>query len=223
MMSRLSCGRQHVVGEHGHLLRTGEQSLEDVLAARLADVGGVLATRQGAAGAGEVVAGGAVLAEQCSAAGELAAGGPAGVVVGLRRGGRAGCEGGDVGGELVDLLLGVDPRLLGGLHPGGGQRHPTGADLEVDGGGADPGQRGTVLAALLRGDALGAQAVARGAPDLVEGTALGGRVSVALLGPGGVGRRESGVRPPGHEQPQQEHHRSGEPSASPPGDDTGHP
>ena len=95
------------------------------------------------------------------------------VVVRLVRDRRAGAERGDVRREGADLLRGVDDLLALGLDARAGHRHPAGADLEVDRGGADAGQRRAVLRAALGDDALAVLAVAGGAADEEQRAALG--------------------------------------------------
>ncbi len=70
--------------------------------------------------------------------------------------------------EQADLLVGVDGRLADGLLARLGHRHPAGADLEVDRGGADVGQGGAVLGAVVGEDALAVLAVAERAADEEE-------------------------------------------------------
>ena len=149
----LLLGRQVAVGEDRHVLRAGEHGLVDVLGGSTPrERRGVPAARQRAAGAGEVVAGRAVGAEELAAADDG--------LVALRVGSRcctrlvgdrrAGAERGDVRRQRGDLLLGVDGLLARGLGAGLGQRHPAGADLEVDGGGTDADQRRAVAGCRRR-------------------------------------------------------------------------
>ena len=85
------------------------------------------------------------------------------------------------------LLRHLGARLLGG--------HTAGADLEVDGGGADAHQARAVSGALTAGS------VAAGAADgvellaLLDGEGLGGFIGLRL-----VRGRERGVQPPGGRQ-----------------------
>ena len=108
---------------------------------------------------------------------------------------RTGAERGDVRRELVDLGLRVDDLLLRDLRAGLLGRHTAGADLEVDGRGADAHQARTV------GGALTAGAVAAGAADgvellaLLDGEGLGGVIGLRL-----ARGRERGVQPPGGRQ-----------------------
>ena len=104
----------------------------------------------------------AVDAEQLGAVGDIALAGQ--VLVG--RDGGAGAERRDVRRESRDLLIGELDGLLLGLRTGGGRRHATGSDLEVDGCGADAVQ------ARAGVGALGAEAVAAGAVGLEELLAL---------------------------------------------------
>src|SRR6185437_13280423 len=59
-----------------------------------------------------------------------------------------GCERRDVGRDLVDLGLRVLRWVALGLRTRLGERHPAGAELEVDGGRAHPDQAGGLVAAL---------------------------------------------------------------------------
>ena len=68
-----------------------------------------------------------------------------------------------------------------------GHGHPAGADLEVDGGGADAHERGAQLA-LVAADPLAVLAVAERAADQEELTALLDQLLVALAGLLGGGR-----------------------------------
>ena len=103
MMSRLLSGVMLASLKTGMLLRAGDHRLVDVLAGRRRCRAGRTCPGQGAAGAGEVVAHGAVDAEQLAALGGVA----------LWPGRRAsssgmagpGAERGDVGGERGDLLV----------------------------------------------------------------------------------------------------------------------
>ena len=139
-MSCLSSGVQRLVGEDRHVLRAGLHGLVDVLRARRPQGGAYLPFGQRAALAGEVVALGAVGAEELATLATVV-GAVARVVLLLGRDGRAGAERGDVRRELVDLRLRVRRRLLRDLGARLLGRHPAGADLEVDRGGADADQR----------------------------------------------------------------------------------
>ncbi len=172
-------------------------------------VGCVATSRHRAALAVEVVAGGAVGQEDLATAADrgllLVRARALGQVVlrGVRDGG-AGAEGGDEGGHRVDLVLGVRRRLAGGLLAGLGQRHPSGADLEVDRGGADTGQRGTVLGPVLGEHALTVRAVAERAAHEEELATL---LDLRRVGRGGLGRGrgEGGVQAAGHHQAEEHH------------------
>ncbi len=131
-----------------------------------------------------------------------------GVLV-LRRDRRAGAQRGDVRRERLDLVVGVELVLDRGLLAGLGHRHAAGADLEVDGGGADTHERRAELAGLA-GHALAVGAVAEGAAHEEELTALRdlGLVGGALLL--GVGRSEGGVQGAGEEQPEEHHQEPGD-------------
>jgi hypothetical protein len=91
-------------------------------------------------------------AEDLSTADDALVAGLADVVLGLRGTSGPGPRDATVRPELADLLGGVEDLLARGLDPGLGHRHPAGADLEVDGSGADPDQRRAELLAALGGD-----------------------------------------------------------------------
>ena len=116
----------------------------------------------------------------------------------------AGCQRGDVGGERGDLLVGELHGLLLGLRAGGGRRHAAGADLEVDGGGADAVQ---VRAGV---GALGGEAVAAGAVGLEELLALVDQLSDLGRGLGGGAGGEEGVAAAGGEQADEQEQRRGD-------------
>src|SRR6476620_3223751 len=171
----LALGADVGVVEDRHGLRAGHHRLVDVLALDVAQRRGVLPTGQRAAGAGEVVAHGAVDAEQLTAPGDV------GVRARGRRpvrdGGSRG-QGGHVGGHRSDLLVGeLDVLLAGRLHAGHRQRHTAGAHLEVDRRRSDAGEAGAA------GGALGAETVTGGAVGLEELLAL-----LDLVGADGGGR-----------------------------------
>src|SRR5699024_5316673 len=103
-----------------------------------------------------VVAHGAVDAEDLPALAGVAL---LGVGVLLGRNGGAGAEGGDIGGDVGDLLVGeLHLQVIGRLDARLGHRHTTGAHLEVHGGGADTGEARaeTVDAHTVRAVAVGA-------------------------------------------------------------------
>src|SRR5919106_677207 len=130
-----------VVVEDRHRLGSGDHGLVDVPGLDAGEVGRALAVCQCTALAGGVVAGGAVRAEQLTAARDVARGqvpGGGRVVV---RGLGPGREGGDERGELLDLLVRVRDLLLLCLSARRRHGHSPGADLEVDGGGAHADQR----------------------------------------------------------------------------------
>ena len=178
MTSRFSSGDRLPLEKIGICLRAGQHRLVDVLRLDAAELGGVAAARQRAAGAGEVVAGGAVGQEDLAAADDgllaLLVGQALDAVVGLVGDRRAGAERGDVRRERRDLLVGVD----GGLAAGPGRRAGPSAS-----GRCRPGSRRrrrrrrpaagrSWLPSLVR-DALAVLAVAEGAADEEELAALG--------------------------------------------------
>ena len=138
---------------------------------RRAGSGAYLPRGQRAAGAGEVVARRAVGPEQLAALGDVArprrrsycasSGWP-----GRRRARRRTPRAASISLVRVDDLLAARTWA-----PGLGQRHPAGADLEVDRGGADADQARAVPAL----DALAVGAVAGGAADEEQLLALGRR------------------------------------------------
>ena len=230
----LGVGRQVAVGEGVHRLRAGEHRLVDVLGVDAADLGRLAAARHRAAGALEVVAGGAVAQEDLAAPDDrglarrraLVALEALAVEVGVevvvdRLGDRgAGAERGDVRRQRGRLLLVEQPRLPRRLRARLLQRHPAGADLEVDRGGADVGQRRTEVVAVLGEDALAGLAVAERAAHQEELAALLDQLLVAL-GLAGLGGRERGVEAAGEQQAEQQDHESGETSAPVPRESTG--
>lgn len=162
--------------------------------------GAYLPRGQRAARAGEVVAHGAVDAEQLTAAGDI--GVRARGVLAVRDGGSRG-QGRHVGGHRSDLLVGeLDVLLAGRLHAGHRQRHPAGAHLEVDRRRADAGEAGAA------GGALGAEPVTGGAVGLEELLAL-----LDLVGADGGGRGrlrcQGGIGRSGHHEPCQEEEGDG--------------
>ena len=219
----LLLGGEVAVAEGGHRLRAGQHGLVDVLGLDAVQGRGVAAARHGSAGAVEVVARGAVGEEDLATAGDgllalLLRQAVDGVVVRAGDGG-AGGERRDVRRERSDLLVVVDRLLARGLLAGVGHRHAAGADLEVDGGGADADEGGADLVAVAGGgDALAVLAVAERAAHEEELAALGDELLVA--GALGLGRRERGVEATGHQQAEEEDDESGEGAAAVPGDPT---
>src|SRR5690606_17596470 len=128
----LLLGLEDLVGEDRHLLRAGQHGLIDVPLLDAGERGGVATARQRTAGPGEVVARGAVRAEELGAATYLLLRAVGDVGVALVGDGGAGAERGDVGRQRAGLLLAVDRRLARGLRGRVRHRHPAGADLEVD-------------------------------------------------------------------------------------------
>ena len=90
-----------------------------------------------------------------------------------------------ISSSVNDRALARD--LGSGLH----QRHPAGADLEVDGGGADADQGRAELVAVLGAHALAVLSVAERAADQEELPALGDQLGVGLLLLGLRGRRRT--------------------------------
>src|SRR5699024_6762883 len=134
----LVLGRDVVDVEDRHGLRPGLHGLVAVLAGDAGDGRGLLATGESTTLTGAVVAHGAVDAEDLPA---LAGAALLGVGVLLGRTGVAGAEGGAIGDDVGDLLVGeLDVQVIGRLVARLGQRHMTGAHLEVHCGGADTGE-----------------------------------------------------------------------------------
>ena len=146
---------QRAVVEHRHRLRAGEHRLVDVLRRWTSFSGGAyLPLGQGAArrrrscGTGRSWCGTARRPRRCRRRWRRPP----------RRSGSAGpgAERGDVGGDLPRSAssLNMAPCLRGACAPGAGQRHPAGADLEVDGGGADADQASGPSAGALAVEAV---------------------------------------------------------------------
>ena len=210
----LLVGRQVAVGEGRHLLRAGEQGLVDV--AGLDAAQGRARSRRGAwRRPGRRSCG-----RRCSWSGRSGRRGrsrPRGRRPSRRARSRAACSRPRSGrpdrcrGSRRRRRAGGSPprcrwRLALGLLAGLGQRHPAGADLEVDRGGADVGEGGAVLVAVDGQHALAVLAVAEGAADDEQ---LLARLDVVGGGAGLVGagaRGEGGVQAAGEQQADQEDH-----------------
>ena len=187
-----------------------------------ADLRRVAALRHRAARALEVVAGGAVGQEDLAAPGDRLLAllvGEAGEAVVARRSGSPG-PGPSVATYAASSAISVgrvDDFLLRDLRPGLDRGHPAGADLEVDGGGADAGQRRAELVAVEGLDALAVGAVAERAADQEQLVALLGHAPPSRRLSRG-GRRERGVQPAGQDQAHQDHEQPGDGAAAVPGE-----
>src|SRR5690606_13025337 len=129
-----------------HVLWTGDHGLVNIDSGDVAQRGSELALGQRATGAGNVVAHGAVDADELAADRGI----PVALKVTLVRNAGSGPARSDIGGERGDLL-GSELNWLGfALRAGRRERHATGADLEVDGSRSDTDQAWTLCRALQR-------------------------------------------------------------------------
>ena len=131
--------------------------------------------------------------------------------------GRAGGQRRDVGGELGDLLLAELDRLLLSLRAGVGERHPAGADLEVDRGGADADQRRGPWSVA----ALGVEAVAGGAVGQEQLLALRRPVAARPSAPPPCAGRARRRAAPVASEAERDQQRQGE-RVAPAGGECGH-
>src|SRR5699024_4832001 len=171
--------------ELGHVLRAGEHGLVDLLLVGRIENRGVLARGERTATTGEVVAGGAVEAEELATTGQLLfaalTGGAAQALLGdgaVRVGddARAAAVLVDVGRQRDDLVFAVARLLPLGLGLVVRRGHAAGVDLEVDGTRTDTHER---RAAVL--DTLEVLSVAGDAGDVVDRLTLGDERGLVLL------------------------------------------